>query len=320
MLNRIKVNQQLKSVFTIYALLATVFIVLTIISPSYRSIENIGNVIVQCIPLAVVSLGQTVVIIGGGIDMSVGSIISVSTCISAVTMSSENPVSLAGGILLVFLAAIVIGTVNGLGINYAKVPPMITTLSMMTVLSGISLAILPVAGGKINKVFANTVMARFGVLSVPLIILAVVYFLLHRLMYHTKFGTHVYAVGNNAKIASSMGVKAKHISILTYIIAALCAATTGVLLASRMRIGDPLIGNSFALDSITAAAIGGTALSGGMGLISGTIAGAFLIGMLSNMMNILGINHFYQYVLKGLLLVIAMIVYSVSKSLRGKLQ
>ncbi len=115
-----------------------------------------------------------------------------------------------------------------------------------------------------------------------------------------------------------MGVRVKKTSILTYVPASLCAGVTGLLLASRMRIGDPVIGTSFGLDSITAAAIGGTSLSGGEGLISGTIAGALLIGMLSNMMNILGVNHFYQYVLKGLLLVTAMIIYSISNILEVK--
>lgn len=305
-------NLKLKSIWMIYALLATVFFVMAVISPSYRSLENIGNIIVQCIPLAVVSMGQTIVIIGGGIDMSVGSVISISTCIAAAAMSEDSPVSIAGGLLLVLLAAAAAGFMNGLGVNYCKVPPLITTLSMMTVLSGISLAILPQAGGRVSSLFTEAVMFRRGIVSVSLLILLCVYLVLRRMMYHSRLGNAVYAVGSNQKVAASMGVRVKKTSILTYVTASLCAGVTGLLLASRMRIGDPVIGTSFGLDSITAAAIGGTALTGGEGLISGTIAGALLIGMLSNMMNILGVNHFYQYVLKGLLLVAAMIIYSVS--------
>lgn len=311
-------NPKVGSVAVIYGLLLVVFAGMAVVSPSYRSIENIGNIIVQCIPLAIVSMGQTIVIIGGGIDMSVGAMISMSTCIAAVTMSSDSAVSVAGGLALVLLASSGAGLLNGLGVNYCKVPPLITTLSMMTVLSGISLAILPQAGGHVSKVFADFMMLRAGVLSVSLLILICVYLLLRRAMYHSGFGNAVYAIGNHQGIAASMGVKVKRISILTYVAAGVCAGVTGLLLASRMRIGDPVIGTSFGLDSITASAIGGTSLNGGEGLVSGTIAGAFLIGMLSNMMNILGVNHFYQYVLKGILLVAAMIIYSISNTLEVK--
>ena len=164
-------NPKVGSVAVIYGLLLVVFAGMAVVSPSYRSIENIGNIIVQCIPLAIVSMGQTIVIIGGGIDMSVGAMISMSTCIAAVTMSSDSAVSVAGGLALVLLASSGAGLLNGLGVNYCKVPPLITTLSMMTVLSGISLAILPQAGGRVSKVFADFMMLRAGVLSVSLLIL-----------------------------------------------------------------------------------------------------------------------------------------------------
>lgn len=316
--DKINQNPQVKSVLMIYALLLLVFVVMAAVSPSYRSIENIGNIIVQCIPLAVVSMGQTVVLIGGGIDMSVGSVISVCTCIAAVTMSQDSVLAVLGGMVLVLACAAAIGVLNGIGVNYCKVPPLITTLSMMTVLSGVALWILPQAGGRVSTVFTEAVMFRAGVLSVPLAILLAVYLVLRRVLYHSGKGNAIYAIGNSQKIAASMGVNVKRTSILTYCIASVCAGVTGLLLASRMRIGDPVIGTAFGLDSITAAAIGGTALTGGIGLVSGTIAGAFLIGMLSNMMNILGINHFYQYVLKGILLVVAMIIYSISNMLEVK--
>lgn len=128
----------MKSLFVIYGLLLAVFLIMVVISPTYRSAENIGNIIVQCVPLAVVSLGQTVVMIGGGIDMSVGSLISLSTCIAAVVMKPGTGLSLALGILAVFLVAGIVGLCNGIGANYAKVPPLITTLSMMILLSGVA--------------------------------------------------------------------------------------------------------------------------------------------------------------------------------------
>lgn len=317
-----KLLPQTKKLFVIYGLTLTVFLLMVIISPTYRSAENIGNIIVQCVPLAIVSLGQTVVMIGGGIDMSVGSLISLSTCIAAVAMKSGTVLSLILAIVLVFAAALLTGLCNGLGVNYAKVPPLIATLSMMTLLSGVAQGVLPVVGGCVNVGFAKLLMARHGILSMSIVILFAAYLAVRHLLYRTATGVAIYAIGNNRVVAASMGVKARRVNVLTYVIASVCAAVTGLMLASKMRVGDPLVGTSFGLDSITAAAIGGTALTGGVGLVAGSIAGAFLIGMLSNMMNILGVNHFYQYVLKGLLLGVAMVIYSLSSILgvkkRGK--
>lgn len=313
-----KISTQTKAVIAIYALLLIIFIVMMIISPSYRSIRNIGNIIVQSIPLSIVSLGQTIVMVSGGIDMSVGAMISLTTCIAATSMATGTTQGLVVGLALIFIVAFTVGTLNGVGVNYLKVPPMITTLSTMIILDGVSQAILPVAGGKVHIGFARFMTARFGLISIALVVLILVFILLRHILYNTKFGVSVYGIGNNRRIAESMGVNTKRISTSVYIIASLCASIAGILLATRMRIGDPLVGAKFGLDSITAAAIGGTALTGGIGLVSGSIAGAFLIGMLSNMMNILGVNHFYQYVLKGLLLVIAMIAYSIINRLAVK--
>lgn len=318
MIKQIQISPPLKKVLVIYGLLATIFVSMMVFSADYRSIQNVGNVLVQSVPLAIVSMGQMIVLIGGGIDMSVGAMISLTSCIAARTMSSvASPVAAIGAVLIITVS-VCVGVMNGIGTNYGRVPAMITTLSMMMVLNGISLALLPGPGGRVDRAIAGVIMARSGLLSVALLILLLVFILLRHFLYHTRSGVHVYAIGKNRSIAASMGVRINRVSILTFVIAAMTAAVSGMLLASRMRIGDPTIGTSFALDSITAAAIGGTALTGGVGLLSGTVAGAFLIGMLSNMMNILGVNHFYQYVLKGLLLVVAMVFYSLSGKMGGK--
>lgn len=303
---------QLGSVLTICGLLLIIFACMCAYSESYRSVYNITNVLAQCAPLACASLGQTLVIIGGGIDLSVGSTISVCTAIAARLMGSDNPVQVAFGLVVVVAFAVLVGTVNGVCINYLKVPPMITTLCTSTILNGVALWILPVAGGKINADFARVVYKKWDILSMPLVIMIVLFLAIRYLMYHTRTGTSIYAVGQNRTIAGSMGVKTTRASVKTYIIAALCAAVTGMLLACRMRVGDPTCGTTYSMDSIAATVIGGTSLAGGTGLMAGTVAGAFLIGMLSNVMNILEVNQFYQYVMKGVLLIAAMIIYSIS--------
>lgn len=306
---------QLSSVLTICVLLLVIFVSMCFYSESYHSVRNITNVLVQCVPLACVSLGQTIVIISGGIDLSVGPLISVSTAIAAQLMGADNPLMIAFGVLVVFAFAGLVGTINGLCVNRLNVPPMITTLCTSTILRGIALWILPIAGGKINASFARVIYKKWSIVSMPLFIMIALFLLLRHVMYNTRTGKSLYAIGANRSIAASMGVKTTRSSVKAYVIAALCAALTGLLLACRMRVGDPTCGTSYAMDSIAATVIGGTSLAGGTGLLSGTIAGALLIGMLANVMNILEVNQFYQYVMKGLLLVAAMIIYSISDRL-----
>ena len=144
----------------------------------------------------------------------------------------------------------------------------------------------------------------------PLLIMFLTYLALRYVLYKTRFGLHVYAVGENEKIASSAGVNVKKTLIGAYVTTSLCGVVAGLVLACRIRTGDPLIGTPFALDSITAAVIGGTALTGGSGLLAGSILGALIIGFLSNIMNSLGVSAFWQFILKGLLLILTMVIYT----------
>lgn len=318
MMKKKKLSQQVRSVLTIYLLLMLVFIVMCFCSESFRSLYNITNLVTQCVPLACVAMGQTLVIISGGIDLSVGSAISVCTAVAAKLLNTDNPVQIAFGVLAVIMTGVLIGAINGAGVNYLKVPPLITTLCMSTALSGVALWILPMAGGKINRDFARFVYQKWTIVSMPLLIMLALYLIMRTVLYHTRTGVDIYAIGRDRRIAATMGVNARATGIKTYVLCGLCAGLTGLLLACRMRVGDPTCGAAYSMDSITAAVVGGTAMTGGMGLLSGTIAGAFLIGMLSNVMNNLAVNQFYQYVLKGGLLVVAMIVYSVSNLLEVK--
>ena len=152
----------------------------------------------------------------------------------------------------------------------------------------------------------------------PLIIMLILYVVLRHILYYTKTGIDFYAIGKSREIASTMGVPVRKASIKAYVMCGFCAGLTGLLLACRMRVGDPTVGANYSMDSITAAVIGGTSMAGGTGLLAGTIGGAFLIGMLSNIMNNLAVNQFYQYVLKGSLLVVAMVIYSISNFLEMK--
>ncbi len=308
----------MNGVLTIYGLLLVVFAVMCLVSESFRSLYNITNLITQCVPLACVALGQTLVIISGGIDMSVGSTISVCTCVAAKLMNTDSPAQVAFGAAAVVLTGVAVGLINGAGINFAKVPPMITTLCTSTALSGVALWILPMAGGKVNSDFARFVYRKWTIVSFPLIVMLVLFLVMRTLLNRTRTGVDIYAIGRDPRIAKTMGVNVRAASMKTYLLCGLCAGITGLLLACRMRVGDPTCGTVYSMDSITAAVVGGTSMAGGVGLLSGTVAGAFLIGMLSNIMNSLAVNQFYQYVVKGGLLVLAMVIYSVSKLMEVK--
>lgn len=309
---------KLGNVLTICTLLLIVFTCMCIYSESYRSTYNITNLIVQCVPLSCVAIGQTLVMISGGIDMSVGSTISVCTAVAAKLLDTDNPAQIAFGVVSVLGVAALIGLVNGCGVAKMNVPPMVTTLCTSTALSGVALWILPVAGGGINKAFAKFVYQKWDILSMPLILMVVLFLIIRHVLYHTGTGVGIYAIGQNKQIASSMGVKTQKVCIRAYILCGLCAGVTGLLLACRMRVGDPTCGSVYSMDSITAAAIGGTSLAGGVGLLSGSVAGAFLVGMLSNVLNILEVNQFYQYIFKGGLLIVAMVIYSISNAMEAK--
>ena len=302
-----KLSQQARGVWTIYLLLVLVFIVMCICSESFRSLYNITNMLTQCVPLACVAMGQ-----------SVASSIIVCTAVAAKLMNTSSPVQIALGAAAVILTGVLVGALNGLGVNLLKVPPLITTLCMNTVLSGVALWILPMAGGKVNRDFCKFVYQKWTILSMPLLIMLALLAVMSVILYRTRTGVHIYAIGKNRRIAATMGVNTRAVSIRTYVLCGLCAGLTGLLLACRMRVGDPTCGTAYAMDSITAAVVGGASMAGGVGLLSGTVAGAFLIGMLSNIMNNLAVNQFYQYVLKGGLLVVAMIVYSISNLLEVK--
>lgn len=318
MIKKRKLSQQMNGVLTIYGLLLVVFAVMCLVSESFRSLYNITNLITQCVPLACVALGQTLVIISGGIDMSVGSTISVCTCVAAKLMNTDSPAQVAFGAAAVVLTGVAVGLINGAGINFAKVPPMITTLCTSTALSGVALWILPMAGGKVNSDFARFVYRKWTIVSFPLIVMLVLFLVMRTLLNRTRTGVDIYAIGRDPRIAKTMGVNVRAASMKTYLLCGLCAGITGLLLACRMRVGDPTCGTVYSMDSITAAVVGGTSMAGGVGLLSGTVAGAFLIGMLSNIMNSLAVNQFYQYVVKGSLLVLAMVIYSVSKLMEVK--
>jgi ribose transport system permease protein len=266
---------------------------------SFRTPQNLANLIVQATPLIVVALGQTLPILTGGLDLSVGVVMSLSTCILAMTGSPALAIALA------VASAALVGLVNGIGVTRFRVHPIIMTLSTGTILQGVVLLVQPSPGGSIWQMISAGV--GNAVLGVPVAVVWVVlaagvaWTMLHR----SRFGLHLYSVGGGADNAALAGVAVARTTISAYVICALFAAIAGIFLAGRISSGDPWVGASYGLDSVAAVALGGTQLSGGIGGPLGTIFGALLLSIVGNGMNIVQINPLLLSVVNGTLLLFA---------------
>lgn len=265
----------------------------------FRSTENLGNLLVQSTPLVLAALGQTLVVLTGGLDLSVGVMISLATALMA------NSESTALGITQVLLAALALGLVNGIGVARLRVHPIIMTLASSTVLQGIVLILLPTPGGSVAPGLVTA--ANGWVMGVPLALLwmtlavAFAWLLLNR----APFGLHLYAIGGSADNAALAGVKVQRTVVATYVLCALFAAVAGIFLAGRISSGDPWVGTSYSLDSIAAVALGGTQLVGGIGGVMGTLCGTLLLALVGNGMNLVQANPFLLSVINGGLLLVA---------------
>jgi len=297
------------SVFFTYIFLLFVFIIFYIFFPLYRTSANISNLLIQIAPLALVALGQTVVLIGGGIDLSVGSIISLTTIIVANLMGNSF-YGIILGLLLAVALALIIGFINAVICNETNIPPLIVTLSMSYIVQGIVLWYRSAPGGSVPRGLLKILLYRFNILSMPIIMVIIVYAIFTFIMSRSTFGLHTYAIGNNEQYSRMAGVNVKKIRIGNYMISSFLACFAGLILASRIGSGAPLIGDPYTLESLTAAIIGGMSFSGGEGFVLGALGGSAIVGMISNALNISGVDPFYQYIFRGALLIIAMVINS----------
>lgn len=290
-------------------LLATV-VAGVISSSTFIQSHNIMNVLRQAVALGLVATGQTFVILGGGIDLSVGSTISLTSCLSAGIMAGKGEMVIPA-VLIAFAVGISIGLANGFAVSYLKVPPLITTLGMMSIVQGLVLLYTHGPVGQITRAYAYFSEGYIGSVPFPVIFFAVLFALGVFVLRRTTFGRHLYATGESEDIAHQSGIKTRMVIFMTYIICSLSATLSGLFLASRCGSGDPLLGVGYDFDSITVALVGGTSLAGGRGGLSGTLAGVFIMSVLNNILNLLGVFAFWQWVVKGLILIIALSTYRI---------
>lgn len=296
--------------------LAIALVVFTAMSSKFLTGQNIMNVARQSVYLVLVSLGQMLVLISGGFDLSVGTAIALTSVVSAmgmVWMAGILPDAIWLAILLGALmgigAALLIGFVNGVGVAYFEVSPFIMTLGVSSVGAGLALFFtggVPVSG----LPFAFADMFGFGRLwgiPVPVLVALVCILVMWIFMSRTRLGTQVYAVGGNIKAAHLSAINTKRTLMLSYMICALIASLTGLLLTARVESGEANLGASIALESIAACVIAGVSLRGGIGRVENVVLGAFFIVLVQNGMNLAQVSSYMQMVLLGALLILAVI-------------
>jgi len=206
-----------------------------------------------------------------------------------------------------------IGFVNGISIAKLKIEPFIVTLATMSIAQGLAILLRPYPGGYIPRSYARVLTGTLGSFPVPSILFAGVFIVAFIVLNKTAFGYYVYGIGGNEEVVKLSGVNTELVKVLIYTISGLAAAITGLFFAARMRSGDPLVGTPFCLDSIAAVVIGGTSFDG-RGSIVGTIAGVFIITILSNIFNLMNVSLLYQSIFKGLILILAVAIYSIEKA------
>ena len=301
-------KEMLKKLGPLIALLV-VCIGLAFLSPEFLTVGNVLDVTRQVSINAVISFGMTLTILLGGIDLSVGSILAVASVLTALLMKAGWDAPLAT--LIGIIAGALMGAVNGVVIAKGKVAPFIATLGLMTLLRGVALVLSkgsPISG------FSSYFFALQGggyvahLVPIPVMWMLAMFVLFWFVLTRTVFGRHVYATGGNEEAAKLSGVKTDGVQIVVYTISGAMAALAGVILTSRLDSAQPTAGAGYELDAITAVVLGGTSLSGGRGWIFGTLVGALLIGVLNNGLNLLGVSSFYQQVIKGSVILVAVLL------------
>ncbi|UXV32994.1 ABC transporter permease subunit [Mammaliicoccus sciuri] len=289
--------------------LILLIVVISIMNSAFLDLSNLLNLLRQVSINGLIAFGMTFVILTGGIDLSVGSILALSSAFTAILITSglDPIVALIVGVLGGFL----LGVCNGVLVTFGSMAPFIATLATMTIFRGLTLVVTD--GNPITNLGDSYMFQLFGKgyffgIPVPAVTMIIVFIILAIILQKTTFGRHTYAIGGNEVASKISGIKVNRVKILIYGISGLMSALAGAILTSRLNSAQPTAGTSYELDAIAAVVLGGTSLTGGKGRIVGTFIGVLIIGVLNNGLNLLGVSSFYQQVVKGIVILIAVLI------------
>jgi ribose transport system permease protein len=296
------------SLIIVYGLILAVGVYASLSSPSFLTERNIFNVLRTAAFLGTVAIGQTLVIISGGIDLSVGSVIKLAVLVSAILMNGK-PENIGLAVAVTLAMGAVIGLINGLLITKVRIQPFIVTLGAYSILRGLAYTVATRPVGRAAPGFLRLYDLKVGPAPLLAIFLAALVlggtFVLRR----TAFGRHIYAIGGAEQVARLSGIRVDAVKIGVYVLCSTLAALTGLLYLARAGIGDPVTGEGAELQAITAVILGGTSLFGGAGGLIGTLGGVLLMGLTNNVLVILNVSSWYQELVQGLVIVGAVALY-----------
>lgn len=299
----------LAKVVQAYAIVIVLFIICGIsalLTPTFLNSENLTNVIRQVSIITIIAFGETMLIIGGMVDLAPGSVAALAGCIAIGTYLATH------SILIALISAILIGIVTGLTSGFIvtkyRVPSFIMTLAMMTIARGFTY--IYTKGFPIYDIGAINVIGKGSFLGVPIPVgvMIILAGFSGVLLSKTRYGRYLYAIGGSEDAAVAAGIKVKRIKITAFVVCGIFSAIGGVLLMARLNSGQPAAGVGYEFDAITGAIIGGTSFTGGVGTIWGTLAGSLIVGVINNVLNLLSVPSYYQQVLKGVIIVVAVVL------------
>ena len=290
-------------------------IIISALNSAFLEPSNLFNLLRQVSINGLIAFGMTFVTLTGGIDLSVGSTLALSSAMIAILMVSGVDSIVA--LLIGCIFGAILGAINGLLITLGKMAPFIATLATMTVFRGVTLVITD--GNPITNLNGSYAFQLFGRgyfigIPVPAVTMFITFIILYIILHKTVFGRQTYAMGGNEKAAFISGIKVNKLKVMIYSLAGLMSAMAGAILTSRLNSAQPTAGMSYELDAIAAVVLGGTSLTGGKGRILGTLIGVLIIGVLNNGLNLLGVSSFYQQVVKGVVIIIAVLIDRKNKS------
>lgn len=282
-------------------------IALSFASPYFFTARNLINVARQVSLYAIIASGMTFVILTGGIDLSVGSVVAVTGTFTAGMIKMGLPVPAA--LIVGMLTGVAFGLFNGLIVANTKIPAIIVTLATMTIARGSALLYsngYPISG--MPKIYTTLGRGYLGPFPIPVYVMVIIFVIMYIILNKSKFGRYVYALGGNEETVRLSGISVKKLKMKVYTLTGIMAGISGLLLSSRLGSGQPLAGEGWELDVIAAVVVGGTDIAGGRGTMIGTLIGAFIIGILNNGLNLLNVSPYLQLVVRGFVIIFAVFV------------
>ncbi len=294
--------------YSVLFVLLGLSLLLALISPRFMRTGNLVNIVLQSSITAMVALGLSFPILIGGIDLSVGSVVAFAGALSA-GLATQIGLGTGWAIFIALGAGAFAGFLTGALVVWGMLPPFVASLSLMAVARGLTLVYTEgksIAGLPENYVVLGS--GSLGPIPMPVIFLILLFFLTHLILTRTRYGHHVYAVGGNVETARLAGIRVRTITLSAYVISALTASFAGILLTARLWSAQPTAGTGLELEAIAAVVLGGTSLMGGSGSAGGPVAGALIMGVIGNGLNLLKIPSYLQQVIKGVILILAVMI------------